>query len=298
MAQMRNAAGFAALLKELNACPEAYKWAHGKTFHRVWQTCDRADWLLWLCEKMVGQPGWPTRKELVLAACACAETSLKYVKAGEDRPRKAIETARAWVRGEVSIEDVGRAAYAAYAAAYAAAAAAYAAYAYAAYAAAYAAYAAAAAYAAYAAAAAAYAASLRRRRLRRRLRRLPRQGARRNGGNRPRNNQGTETRQHSPPGRDRAAAGKNGGQNPTGRAAAGRMEASDGTDAKRCRFCGPAERIERLPRGVQMGARQNLPPRMANVRPRRLAAVALRENGGATGLAYSQGVGAGSLCLC
>ena len=60
MAQMRNAAGFAALLKELNACPEAYKWAHGKTFHRVWQTCDRADWLLWSAGKMVGQPGWPT----------------------------------------------------------------------------------------------------------------------------------------------------------------------------------------------------------------------------------------------
>ena len=136
MAQMRTAADFAALLEELGACPEAYKWAHGKTFHRVWQTCDRANWLLWLCEKMVGQPGWPTRKELVLAACACAETSLKYVKAGEDRPRKAIETARAWVRGEVSIEDVVRAAYNAYAAANAAAnAAAYAAYA--AYAAAY-----------------------------------------------------------------------------------------------------------------------------------------------------------------
>ena len=192
MAQMRNAAGFAALLKELKACPEAYKWAHGKTLHRVWKTCDRADWLLWLCDKMVGQPGWPTRKELVLAACACAETSLKYVKAGEDSPRKAIETAHAWVRGEVSIEDVGRAAYAAYAAVRATRR------------------------------------RLRRlrrlrrqrrhlrrlrrlrrppppRRLRRRLRRRlaaptpptppptppPRQGARRNGGNRPRNNQGT-----------------------------------------------------------------------------------------------------------
>ena len=71
MAQMRNAAGFAALLKELNACPEAYKWAHGKTFHRVWQTCDRADWLLWLCEKMVGQPGWPMQGVGAGSLCLC-----------------------------------------------------------------------------------------------------------------------------------------------------------------------------------------------------------------------------------
>ena len=66
----------------------------------------------------------------MLAACACAETALKYVKPGEDRPHKAIETARAWARGEASIDDVRKAAYAADAA-YAA----YAAYAAAAYAA-------------------------------------------------------------------------------------------------------------------------------------------------------------------
>ena len=151
---------FMQLLRKLGACEEARTWAKGKDLHEVWTSCDRADWLLWLAGRMADEPGWPTRKQIVLAACACAETALRYVKPGEDRPRIAIETARAWVRGEASIEDVRLArknAYAA-AAAYAAYAAAYAAAAYAAYAAA-AAYDAAAAYAAAYAADAAYAAA-------------------------------------------------------------------------------------------------------------------------------------------
>ena len=152
-----NTTQFQKLLRDLRACSDARAWAKGKDLHEAWTTCERADWLLWLASQMADKPGWPTRKEIVLAACACAETALKYVKPGEDRPRIAIETARAWVRGEASIEDVRLArenAYAAYAAAgaaaYAAAAAAYA------YAAAYAADAA-DAYAAAADAAAAYA---------------------------------------------------------------------------------------------------------------------------------------------
>jgi len=132
-----NAAKFQSLLGDLCACQEAVKWARGKDLHTVWITCERGNWLLWLCGKMVDKPGWSTRAQLVLAACSCAETSLKYVPSGEDRPRAAIETARKWARGKATIEEVRRAAAAAnaanaanaaaYAAAYAAAAAAYAA---------------------------------------------------------------------------------------------------------------------------------------------------------------------------
>ena len=150
------------LLRKLHACDEARRWAGGKDLQAAWDSCNRADWMLWLCGRMADQPGWPARKQIVLVACACAETALQYVRPGEDRPRLALEAARAWVRGEVSIEDVRRATYDAAAAAYAYAAdaAAYAAYADAADAAAYAAdAAAAAAYAADAAAAAAYAAA-------------------------------------------------------------------------------------------------------------------------------------------
>jgi hypothetical protein len=148
-----------ALLKKLSACGEAGRFVGSQSLAEAWKNCKRADWMLWLCGKMVGRDGWPTRKQVVLAACACAETSLKFVKEGELRPAKAIETVRAWARGEATLAQVrdaaDAAAYAADvadAAANAAANAAYAAADAAAYAAAYAAYAAyAAAYAAYAA---------------------------------------------------------------------------------------------------------------------------------------------------
>jgi len=104
---------------------------------------------------MIEKKGWPDRKTLVLAACLCAETALKFWEKKhptDNRPHIAIETARRWARGEATLDEVKAAADAADAAAYAAdaAAAAYAAYA----ASDDAAYAAAAAYAASDAAAA------------------------------------------------------------------------------------------------------------------------------------------------
>ena len=155
-----NAKQVSALLVELKACSEAREWASGKSLAAVWKTCKRGDWLLWLCGKMADKPNWPTHKEVVLAACDCAELSLKHVPPGEERPRKCLETVRAWATGNATIREVRTARAAAHAAAYAAA--------YAAYAAASAAYAADAAAsdasdayaadAAYAAASAAYAA--------------------------------------------------------------------------------------------------------------------------------------------
>jgi hypothetical protein len=140
-------------LIELDACEEARVWAEGKSLAKAWNTCERGDWMLWLAGRLCD------RKIVVLAACDCAELSLKHVPEGEDRPRKAIETARAWVRGEATLAQLKKAAAAAYAASYAAAYAAYAAYGYAADAAAAAAAAAYAASADAAAAAAAYAAA-------------------------------------------------------------------------------------------------------------------------------------------
>jgi hypothetical protein len=108
---------FKNLLIEKRACEDARLWAEGKDLKTVWETCERADWLLWLCGKMADQPNWPTRKEVVMAACDCAETALKFVKTGEDRPRNCIEVVRAWGRGEATIEKVREARRDAYAAA-------------------------------------------------------------------------------------------------------------------------------------------------------------------------------------
>ena len=64
-------------------------------------------------------------RSLVLWAADCAERVLpyfeeKYPKDG--RPRKAVEAARAWARGEIALSEVRAAAFAAHAAARAAAA--------------------------------------------------------------------------------------------------------------------------------------------------------------------------------
>jgi len=100
------------LLAKLGACSDARHWTADKPIKEAWETCERADWMLWLCERMEVD-----RKILVMAACACARTSLKYVKNGEDRPRVAIETAEAWCRGKATIREVRSAADAAAAAA-------------------------------------------------------------------------------------------------------------------------------------------------------------------------------------
>jgi len=147
-------------LKKLNACREAIQWAsEQKNQKQAWNDCERGDWMLWLLGKLSGQPESFKRKKLVLAVCECARLSLKYVKKGEERPLKAIETAEKWAKGQTTIEEVREAAAVA-SAAYAAAAVAAASAAYA-VAAAYAAadVAASAAYAAAAAAAATYAAA-------------------------------------------------------------------------------------------------------------------------------------------
>ncbi|MBS1805189.1 MAG: hypothetical protein JST28_17655, partial [Acidobacteria bacterium] len=113
-----NALEFKKLLRKLYACDEARQWASGKDLADAWATCPRVDWMLWLLAKMADQPGWPTRQQIILLACDCAETALQYVKPGEERPRIAIETARRWARGEATLDEVREArAAAAYAAA-------------------------------------------------------------------------------------------------------------------------------------------------------------------------------------
>jgi hypothetical protein len=143
---------FLDILKDKNAWPEVVKWVKenkAETFIEIWNSCERADWMLWIMDKMIKEKKWPSRKTIVLCACDCAETALQFVPEDELRPKIAIQTARKWITGKATIEECKKAAddaydaYAAYAAdadadAYAAHAAAAAARAAIAYAAAYA----------------------------------------------------------------------------------------------------------------------------------------------------------------
>jgi hypothetical protein len=106
------------LLSRIGACSEARGWAKGKSLAEVWSTCKRGDWMLWLVGKMADKSDWPTRKEVVLASCKVARTSLKYVKKGEKCPLFAILAAEKWAKGKTTLEEVRAAAAAdAYAAA-------------------------------------------------------------------------------------------------------------------------------------------------------------------------------------
>ena len=109
-----------ALLRKLKACEDASEWAKTQPDLDVaWQSCERADWLLWFAIAAKADEG-TTR----LAICACARTALKYVPAGEDRPRLAIETAERYARGEATDAELAAAWEAAREAAWAAAGAA------------------------------------------------------------------------------------------------------------------------------------------------------------------------------
>ena len=99
------------LLERLGACREAADWYDGRDSEQAWAECERGDWMLWVAGKLNVD-----RKVLVAAACECAELALVHVPDGEDRPRQAIETARAWVSGNATLEQVRKAASAAYAA--------------------------------------------------------------------------------------------------------------------------------------------------------------------------------------
>ncbi len=100
-------------LKKLGACEDMVIWAsEQQNLEKAWQNCERGDWMLWLAGKTAGPSGDTRRKKLVLAAVECAELSISYVRARENRPAKALRIARDWaIGGKSTLEDVKSAAY-------------------------------------------------------------------------------------------------------------------------------------------------------------------------------------------
>ena len=127
-------------LARLAPCAEAVEWARGyATLAEAWAACERGNWMLWLagrvCPPLAGRPT-PERARLVLAACDCAELARPHWTVQTALVcERALDLARRWARGDVSVSlamlrDVADGAYtpdAAVIAAIAAAAAAYAA---------------------------------------------------------------------------------------------------------------------------------------------------------------------------
>lgn len=110
-------AKFIEKLRGLNPCEEGLKYAESfGSLQKAWDACERGDWMLWLLGKLSGPPESASRKELVLIACKCARTALKYVEKSEKRPLKAIQTAEKWAKEAATIEEVREASTASYSA--------------------------------------------------------------------------------------------------------------------------------------------------------------------------------------
>lgn len=56
------------LLKRLNACEDACKWAADKKWQEIYDTCEKGDWLLWLFERT--NPNDIKLRTLVAGHCA------------------------------------------------------------------------------------------------------------------------------------------------------------------------------------------------------------------------------------
>jgi hypothetical protein len=93
-------ATFLHCLAALDACDEVRVWiATQPDAATAWAACPRADWMMWLLGELHIRGALPSEM-LVLAGCACAQTALWTVPAGDDRPRLALEEARRWAQGE------------------------------------------------------------------------------------------------------------------------------------------------------------------------------------------------------
>ena len=104
------------MLKKLGACSEGIEFAaSAKDLRTAWETCKRADWMLWGLRKI----GFSDDKKMRLFACAC----IRLTPAGkgktvwdllnDERSRNAVVVAERYANGEATGEELKAAAYAA-----------------------------------------------------------------------------------------------------------------------------------------------------------------------------------------
>ena len=90
--------------RNLGACEKALVEARKyPTWQEFWDACEHPDWLLWDWARL--NPD----NNFYLACCDIAEWSLSFyedVYEGDDRPRKAVEARRAFLRGEITAAEL------------------------------------------------------------------------------------------------------------------------------------------------------------------------------------------------
>lgn len=82
------------------------KREESQTLAEAWQKCEDGHELVWLCGTMIGTEGWPTKQEILLVVCDCAETVLPYLPKEETRSRECVRVSRLWAEGKATVEEI------------------------------------------------------------------------------------------------------------------------------------------------------------------------------------------------
>lgn len=97
-------------LIKIDACYEARAWVRAgeyRTLAAAWADCPRGDWMLWYAGILSGGSESAARKQLVLAACACARLALP--SAQSPTVEVCLETVENWANGKASLGEVRKA---------------------------------------------------------------------------------------------------------------------------------------------------------------------------------------------
>jgi hypothetical protein len=96
------------------ACDEAIDWLltlpPETTIDEVWWLCDRADWQLWVLDRVVHTDLEARDREYRLLACDCAERALALeIEAGREidpRSWAAVQVSRRYAMGEATVDEL------------------------------------------------------------------------------------------------------------------------------------------------------------------------------------------------
>jgi hypothetical protein len=103
-----------ALLNDHDACEPARKWAHGKTWQTIYDTCERGEWLTWLLSRI----GPDLDKHTCVKLAAALANTVRHLM--PDASKEALDVAIRYGNGEATDDELEVAADAAEAAAEAA----------------------------------------------------------------------------------------------------------------------------------------------------------------------------------
>lgn len=86
-----------------DAWADVREWAKGRTLKEAWETCPRADWMLWLLQHL----GYVDDHTLRLFACWCAQQVWNLLH--DPRSRAAVNVAKRYARGDATVEELAAA---------------------------------------------------------------------------------------------------------------------------------------------------------------------------------------------